>query len=245
MKIRSVVLFAVAAAVVATPVASAHVTLNPREWEAGEFARFAVRVPNERPNADTTTITVRFPENVISASFQPVPGWTRRVRMAKLDQPVEQFGEEIRERIASVTWAGGRIKPGEFQEFGVSFQVPEDAVGEDLVFPALQTYSNGEVVRWIADDPEAETPAPRVTVLPPGEGKGSASASAGQATTAEEPASAEAAPVGASNDDGEGRATLALVLGILALLAGLAALAVALLRSRRAVAEDSQPGVVA
>jgi uncharacterized protein YcnI len=236
VRILKAVLVAVAAAVLVTPAASAHVTLNPPEWEAGGFARFAVRVPNERPNADTTEITLRFPENVISASFQPVPGWTRRVQMAQLDQPVEQFGEQITERIASVTWTGGSIKPGEFQEFGVSFQVPEDAVDQELLFPALQTYSNGEVVRWIANDPEADSPAPRVAVLAPEEGEGTASA--GPTTTAEEePASAEAAPAAATDDDdGEGRATLALVLGIIGLLAGLAALAVALLRPRRPAA---------
>jgi periplasmic copper chaperone A len=71
--------------------------------------RTAVRVPNERANPDTTEITVQFPENVISASFQPVPGWTRRVRMERLDEPVEQFGEQITERIAEVTWTGGTI----------------------------------------------------------------------------------------------------------------------------------------
>ena len=57
------------------PAASAHVTINPREWEAGGFARFALRVPNETPDAASTTkIVVQFPENVVSASFQPVPG---------------------------------------------------------------------------------------------------------------------------------------------------------------------------
>jgi periplasmic copper chaperone A len=101
--------------------AAAHVTINPGEWEAGGFARFALRVPNERDNADTTEVTVQFPENVISASFQPVPGWKRTIEMAQLDEPIEEEGEEpITERIASVTWSGGTVAPGEFQEFGVS-----------------------------------------------------------------------------------------------------------------------------
>ena len=234
MRIR--VAFAIAvAALVAAPAATAHVTLNPGESEAGSFARFAVRVPNERPNADTTEITVRFPENVISASFQPVPGWTRTVEMAQLDEPIEEEGEEpITERIASVTWAGGTIRPGEFQEFGVSFQVPEEAMGEDLMFPSLQTYSNGEVVRWIDPDPEAESPAPRVMVLPSAEEQGGGAATT--TTEAEEGETAEAAPAAApdDDDDGSGLATVALVLGVAGLVAGLAALGVTFMRPRRA-----------
>jgi uncharacterized protein YcnI len=234
--LRIHVAFAIAvAALVAAPAATAHVTLNPGEWEAGSFARFAVRVPNERPNADTTEITVRFPENVISASFQPVPGWTRTVEMAQLDEPIEEEGEEpITERIASVTWAGGTIRPGEFQEFGVSFQVPEEAMGEDLMFPSLQTYSNGEVVRWIDPDPEAESPAPRVMVLPPAEEQGGGAATT--TTEAEEGETAEAAPAAApdDDDDGSGLATVALVLGVAGLVAGVAALGVTFMRPRRA-----------
>ncbi len=107
---------------------------------------------------------MQFPDNVISASFQPVPGWTRTVKMAQLDEPIEGEDGPITEKIDSVTWSGGEIKPGEFQEFGVSFQVPEDAAGSSLVFPAVQTYSSGEVVRWIGDE-SADEPAPAVAVL--------------------------------------------------------------------------------
>jgi uncharacterized protein YcnI len=119
------ILISVIVALVAAPVAAAHVTLNPREWEAEGFAKFDVRVPNERDNADTTRVTVQFPESVISASFQDVPGWRRTVRMVQLDEPIEEEGEPpITERIDTVTWTGGRVEPGEFVEFPVSFQVP-------------------------------------------------------------------------------------------------------------------------
>jgi periplasmic copper chaperone A len=212
------------AAVVFPATAAAHVTLNPGEWEAGGFARFAVRVPNERDNADTTRVTMQFPESVISASFQRVPGWKRTIKMAQLDEPVELFGEQVTERIATVTWSGGSIAPGEFQEFGVSFQIP-DTPGEDLAFPALQTYSNGEVVRWIGP-PDADTPAPVVTVLPPAEEEAEAAA---ETTTGEASAEEESAAPAASDDD-SGKVNLALGLGIAGLAAGLAALGVALFR---------------
>jgi periplasmic copper chaperone A len=203
--------------------ANAHVTVNPREWEAGGFARFAVRVPNERDNADTTRVTVQLPENVVSASFQPVEGWKRTVTMERLDEPIEEEGEEpITERLATVTWSGGRIRPGEFQEFGISFQVPEDAVGQALKFPSIQRYSNGEVVRWIGPE-DADEPAPVSEVLPAAEEEGEAAATpTPEATPASEAAS--------SDDDATDRANLALGVGVVGLLAGLGALGLTLVR---------------
>jgi uncharacterized protein YcnI len=232
-----VAVVAALAALVAAPAASAHVTLNPREWEAGGFARFAVRVPNERPNAATVEVTVQFPENVISASFQPVPGWKRTVTMVKLDVPIEGEDGQITERIDSVTWSGGRIEPGEFQEFGLSFRVPEDAAGTTLVFPSLQTYSGGEIVRWIGDE-ESEEPAPTVAVLEAAS-EDEHGLSGGTDTTMEEEdgeTTPEGTGVGTSSafeDDDDGLATVALVLGIAGLVAGLAALGVALGNRRR------------
>jgi uncharacterized protein YcnI len=229
MKITAGVI-AVVAALVATQAAAAHVTLNPREWEAGGFARFSVRVPNERDNADTTEVTVRFPQSVISASFQPIPGWERTIEMEPLDEPIEEEGEQITEHIASVTWTGGKIKPGEFQEFGVSFRVPETP-GEDLVFPSIQTYSNGEVVRWVGP-PDAESPAPIITVLEPAQEEEAAGGAEGETTATGEDGAAAAA-TSSSDDDGNGLAIVALILGIAGLAAGLGALALAWNRSPR------------
>jgi uncharacterized protein YcnI len=201
------------------------VTLNPREWEAGGFARFAVRVPSERDDADTTRVTVRLPENVVSASFQPVEGWKRTVRMERLDEPIEEEGEEpVTERLATVTWSGGRIRPGEFQEFGISFQVPEDAAGESLAFPSIQRYSDGEVVRWIGPE-DADEPAPAVEVLPAAEEDGEAAA-----TPAPEAEATPASAQSSNDDDDSGRANLALGVGIAGLVAGLGALGVTLIR---------------
>jgi uncharacterized protein YcnI len=204
------------------------VTLNPPEWEAGGFARFAVRVPNERDNADTTRVTVRLPENVVSASFQPVEGWRRTVATEQLDEPIEEEGEEpITERLSTVTWTGGRIHPGEFQEFPISFQVPEDAAGQALEFPSLQRYSNGEVVRWIGPE-DADAPAPRIEVLAAAEEEGEATP-----TPTPTPEATPATDEGSSSDDdATSRANLALGVGIAGLLAGLGALAVTLMRRK-------------
>jgi periplasmic copper chaperone A len=231
MKVRAApIAAALAALLVVAPVAAAHVTLNPREWEAGGFAKFDVRVPNERDNAATTRVTLRFPEQVISASFQPVEGWRRTVKMVQLDEPIDDEGEQITERIDTVTWAGGSIRPGEFQEFPVSFQVPEEQPGTELAFPAIQVYSNGETVRWIGP-PEADEPAPVVAVLEPAPEEGAA---AEEATPS--PAPAETTGGGEQDEGSDTLSIVALVVGIAGLVAGVAALIMARRRQKAAVA---------
>jgi uncharacterized protein YcnI len=232
VKILQTLLITILAALVAVPAAAAHVTIDPGEWEAGGFARFVIRVPTER-DVPTTEVTIRFPESVTSARFMPAPGWERTIEMQQLDEPIQQGdGEEpITERIASVTWSGGTITPDEFMEFGVSFRVP-DTPGEQLVFPAIQTYQGGEVVEWIGAE-DSDTPAPLVTITEPAAEEGEEPAAEEPAAEETESPDGEAAPAAAEDDD-SGRANLALGLAIAGLLAGLGALALVLSRRRSA-----------
>jgi len=218
MKRRIIVPAVAAAALIAAPVAAAHVTVNPNAVAADSFARFAIRVPNERDNASTTKVVVKFPKGLVFVGFQPKAGWKRSVTMMKLDPPVTLEGETITEQVGTVTWEGGKIGPGEFEEFGISAKVP-DAVGTKLTFPAVQTYSNGEVVRWIGP-PDADEPAPQVTL------------EAKEGATAQPAAQPTAAESDDDGEDDEGRTNLALGLGAAGLLAGLAALGLALRRRR-------------
>jgi uncharacterized protein YcnI len=151
---------ALASVFIAGP-ALAHVTIQPNEAIASSFSRFVVRVPNERDNASTTKVQVQFPP-LAFVGFEDAPGWNRDVKMKKLDEPIEAFGEQLNEAVGTVTWSGGEIQPGEFAEFGFSAAMPEGE--QDLVFKAIQTYSNGEVVRWTGPE-DAETPAPHLNTV--------------------------------------------------------------------------------
>lgn len=214
-----------AAAVAFPAAAAAHVTIQPGEWEAGAFATMAVRVPNERDDAETTSVTVQFPEQVLTARFQPHPLCQREVQMEELAEPVE----DITERIVSVTWTCDPAIPADgFDEFGMSFRVPEDMEeGEELLFPAQQVYSSGEEVGWVDPDPEGDTPAPRVTIVAAEEEEAEEPA----ATTSDDEA---AVPAVSTDGDDDGMATVAIVLAIIGLAAGLIALGVALFRKPRA-----------
>jgi periplasmic copper chaperone A len=214
VKIRSYILGAALVAVLAlAPTAFAHVTLQPEEAPAGGFTRLDVRVPNERDNADTTKVDVQFPPGFLSVSYEPVPGWDIKITKRKLDKPVEQFGEQVTEEVGRITFTGGTIGPGQFQDFGLSLAVP-DKPGTAVTFKAIQTYSNGEVVRWIGP-PDSEEPAPQVKLT-----AAEAEAGGGGAQPAAPPAAEE------GDDDGgsDTLAIIALIVGIAGLAAGLAAL---------------------
>jgi len=226
---------AAAALVALALMASAHVTVNPGEVEKGSFARLTFRVPNERDDAGTTSLEVNLPEDqaFTSVRVRPLQGWTAQMTMRTLDQPIDNNGEQITEVVSKITWTGGTINPGEFQEFDVSIgRMPEDV--DSLAFPSIQTYSSGEVVRWI--DPvvegqeEPEHPAPTLKLIDPAPESGTAAPEEAD-NSGEDTATV---PVGetASQDDVDSANTLAtigLVVGVL----GLAVAVFALVRSRR------------
>ncbi|MGH8908351.1 MAG: YcnI family protein, partial [Egibacteraceae bacterium] len=152
--------------------ALAHVRIEG-EGVAGERGTFSFRVPNERDDASTIMLEVQFPEDhpLASVSVQTKPGWTIEVAMRTLDEPIVLPGDEateVTEVVDTITWSGGIIGPGEFDVFTVRGGPFPEGV-EQLVFPALQTYDNGEVVSWIEEDPEAEFPAPVLPLAPAAE----------------------------------------------------------------------------
>jgi periplasmic copper chaperone A len=224
---------AIAGALAVAAPASAHVTVNPSEATEGGYTRVAFRAPTESDTASTTKLEVFLPEAtpIASVSTMPVPGWTVAVERKKPASPVAGEGGQPAEVVSKITWtasAGAAIKPGEFQEFPVSLgPLPEV---DKLVFKALQTYSDGSVVRWIEEPVEGaeepEQPAPVLRLLPADEGSDGAAAGAGVDT----PAGGSAA----DDPDGSGPALPLAIAGLAAGLIGAALGGLALARSRRA-----------
>ena len=168
-RIFLVALAAGAALVLPATSAFAHVTVNPREATQGGYAKLAFRVPNERDNANTTKLEVNFPTDhpLASVSVRPQAGWTYAVEKTKLATAIKSDDGDITEAVSKITWTGGAIKPGEFNEFEVSVgPLPTDV--DSISFKALQTYSDGEIVRWIEEatptsDPEHPAPVLKLT----------------------------------------------------------------------------------
>ena len=107
------------------------------------------------------------------------------------------------------------IQPGQFRDFGLSVGMPDEAAGTELEFPSLQTYDNGDVVRWIGPA-DSEEPAPVVTLTAAEEEQ-------------REPPSRPRRKATMTTAGSDGLAIAGLIVGALGLIAGGTALA----RSRR------------
>ncbi|MEV4415088.1 YcnI family protein [Catellatospora sp. NPDC049609] len=170
-----VALSAAAAVLLHGSPSAAHVTVTPSTATAGGYGTFSFKVPNERPTASTTRLEVVFPTEhpVTAVSVRPMPGWTITVNRQPATTATPAAGEHAAAApVTSIVWQDGAVGPGEFQLFDVSVG-PLPKSPTTLMFKALQTYSDGEVVRWIdppaeAGAPRPEHPAPVVTVATSG-----------------------------------------------------------------------------
>lgn len=239
---------AAAAVVAATSVvvfsgaAFAHVSVQPQgEAAKGGYATVNFKVPNERDNASTVKLEVSLPTEHPLASVmpQPVPGWKVEVTRAKLDKPLEVHGKQITEAVSKVTWTadGSKIGPGHFQQFPLSLgRLPEDT--DEMVFKALQTYDNKEVVRWIEEPKEGgeepESPAPVLKLSAATEdhhGTGATGATAGDKNGGHDDEGAHIESAAPSSSDGSD--STARVLGVVGIVVGAAGVAFGVLAGRR------------
>ena len=149
--------------------ALAHITVTPGSVPAGSGAVLTFHVPNEEAHADTVKVDVQISTDYPIAQLlvEPVPGWSISVRTITLAKPITTDDGTFNQAVSEVIWSGGQIRPGQFQNFAVSADPMPVGVSQ-LVFKAIQTYSDGNVVRWI-DVPQPGQaapvhPAPTVTL---------------------------------------------------------------------------------
>jgi uncharacterized protein YcnI len=209
--------------------ASAHVTVNPNTATQGGYTKVTFRVPNETDNADTTKLEVDLPMDtpVASVSLKPVAGWTAATVTSKLATPIKNHDSEITQAVSKITWTAdpaAAVKPGQFQEFDVSLGPLPQA--KQMVFKALQTYSDGSVVRWIDDPTDGSEPDHPAPVL-----KLSAATTTATGPTVAAPAATK----------GDGNGTPYGIAGIVLGLAGLVLGLLAYRRSAKPVAAAATP----
>ncbi|KPI23478.1 nuclear export factor GLE1 [Actinobacteria bacterium OK074] len=240
---RTGVVGALAAAGVLTAagVASAHVTVHPESYAKGATdGVITFRVPNEEDTAATTKVQFYLPTDhpILGVLVSPENGWTAQVTNTKLKTPVKTDDGTITDAVSEITFTGGRIKVGQYQDFNVAFgQLPDDT--DSLTFKALQTYSDGNVVRWIEEaqkgDEEPEDPAPTLKLTAKGTAESDSSAT--DATTTATSAAADTTKASDSDSTARGLGIAGLVVGVL----GLAAAAFAITRTRAATAGAPAP----
>jgi hypothetical protein len=110
--------------------AGAHVTLSPPFVDVGATATIAFETPNERPPHRTTALAVEAPAGVELGAAQPPAGWQ-----------LDVSGRTAR-------WTGGTIAGRTVVRFPLS--VTAHVPAGTTMFRAIQTYDDGERVRWDA-----------------------------------------------------------------------------------------------
>jgi uncharacterized protein YcnI len=127
-------------------VASAHVTVWPRESQTGAYEKYVVRVPTEGKVA-TTSIELLVPENVTIVSMGAPAGFTYELKRSG-------------ERVTSIVWSM-QIAAGEFAEFPFMARNPK-APGE-IAWRAIQHFADGTQTEWTG--PHGENHPASVTVV--------------------------------------------------------------------------------
>ena len=189
---------------VAAP-AWAHSEFDPDEAGTGKVIALQLSVANEQSDAGTTQVELFFPEGVpiTLVDLPAVAGWTTAIDGGAIGAPV-----------TSVTWSRPTASPDENPLLPLTVG-PLPVNPMRLQFKALQTYSNGEVERWIDDwpagAPEPDHPAPVLDVTVDGPGDAPApgtsvetsttTAAAGTTTTTTATTASTASTIAASETD--------------------------------------------
>jgi uncharacterized protein YcnI len=146
-----VILLAGGIFVLAAAQALAHVTVWPRESQAGRSEKYLVRVPTEGKVA-TTEVELVVPANATVVMLGAPAGWTHEVRREG-------------DRIVRVIWKM-EIKPGEFAEFPFIARNPKD--GTEIVWKVRQRYADGTSSDWVGAAGERRpAPVTRLTLPAP------------------------------------------------------------------------------
>jgi uncharacterized protein YcnI len=221
----------------AAAAASAHVTVTAPGVSAGDSdATIVFRVPDESDTASTVGLRLQLPTDhpIAGVLVAPQPGWTATITQTKLSTPIQTDDGAITQVVSQIDWkaAGGTgIMPGYFGQFTIIGGKLPDGV-TTLTFKAIQTYSDGKQTAWIeqpaaGSTAEPEHPAPALH-LPTGSADNAPASAAPAPTVTATPA---ASPTKAAS---KSAATTGIILGIVGVVLGAAALLLTLTRGRRA-----------
>jgi uncharacterized protein YcnI len=167
--------------VVTAAAADAHVTVHSKDAKpGGTDATLVFKVPNEEDNAKTVKIEIDLPTDTPLTGVVPQApdGWSATATDSK------------------IVFSGGSISGDDSVQFPVKVaQLPKS---NSVVFKALQTYSNGDVVKWVDQAAEGaaepDHPAPTLNLLDP------ATLSADEIADAKEDAEKDAAKAAGKPD---------------------------------------------
>jgi uncharacterized protein YcnI len=211
----------------------AHVTVDPSSAPKGSTGTLSFLAPNEDPAAKMTELQVAFPQPphtpIATVTVEAKPGWTVQVTTTKLATPIVTDDGAISDIVSNIDWKAKTVADGvAAQQFG-EFTIDADGLPtneNEVVFGAIQTYSDGKKVRWIdpvtANGPAAEYPTPILQLTNP--------AGSVTPTTTAPTSNATVAAISTKDNSARALAIIAVALGAVALVFATGAL----MRKRRA-----------
>ena len=156
-------LLALALLAVAPAAASAHISVRPDAAKPGQTVALAFVVPNERSDATTVGVSVFLPPGLKTVDVPPHTGWTSVLKRA--GGAVTEIDWTLERQAEAIAGTGS-------QDFAATLgPLPQ---GKQVVFKALQTYADGQVVRWI-QDPAADADRPAAVLSLGGKSSGGSS----------------------------------------------------------------------
>ncbi len=130
----------VAAALLIPVIASAHVTVRPRESKPGAEERYTIRVPTEG-SVSTTRVELEIPEGVTIVDVAKPEGATHEMK-------------KVNGRVVAIVWTR-EIKPKDAAEFTFTARNPAGAT--EVAWKAHQHFADGSVSDWTG--PPSKRPA--------------------------------------------------------------------------------------
>ena len=127
--------------------ATAHVTLEQPSAAAGSYYKASLRITHGCDGSATKAVTVFLPTGFEGAKPMPKPGWQITVGSSPLAQPYLRHGKTISQEVSQISWTGGLLADGYFDEFAVLGKLP--ATAGKLYFKVLQECETGKN-EWFA-----------------------------------------------------------------------------------------------
>ena len=147
---RYTVTFAALLALLIPAAARAHVSITPRDSNAGATEKYVVRVPTEG-KITTVGADLEVPDGVVVEVLAAPAGWKYEVKRQD-------------DRIVAISWTMD-VKPGEFVEFAFVARNPRDQ--RRLVWKLRQRFADGTVTDW-TNGPQGVRPTAVTNLAPTG-----------------------------------------------------------------------------
>ena len=136
----------VAAVLVTSIGASAHVTLDQKTTAAGPY-KAVFGVPHGCSGSATVAVRVAIPEGFIGVKPMPKPGWTVATTRGAYARTYDYFhGAKLSEGVTQVVWSGGKLPDDYYDEFTViGFVSDAFHPGDTVYFPVTQECETGSL----------------------------------------------------------------------------------------------------